>query len=357
MDQQVGLRTQSLNFERVVQSEEGVEAYWVPVNYKPSPGEPATLKLLPGSLRDSIRGVREIRKGLSDLQTWDAALWATWAAKSVIDLVDKSPAYLVMDMTPSQMLQMGEHYGYTKSRAQFLGGVKRRQTAALYSKARHFFPWNDWVAKSLVEDYSISPDRITAISPGVSTSLYVPCQEAKADDGVVRLLFVGGDFARKGGDLLLRWTRETSVKTPWELHIVTRDNVPATDRVIVHHNLGNNSAELIRLYQRSDIFVLPTLADCYSLVGLEAMSTGLPVVLSNLGGIPEIVNEGETGYLVPPGNYEAFADRVNALIQDPDLRVCLGKNGREKVIQHHDTAVNVRRILRAMTSTLSGVRA
>jgi len=357
MDQQVGLRTQSLNFERVVQSESDIEASWVPVNYLPSAGEPAYLKLLPGSLRGSIRGVREIRKGLSELQTWDAALWATWAAKSVVDLVGKSPAYLVMDMTPVQMEQMGERYGYTKSRAQFLGGMKRRQTDALYSKARHFFPWNDWVARSLVNDYSISPDRITSISPGVDTSLYVPSPEAKSGDGVVRLLFVGGDFARKGGDLLLRWARETSVKTPWELHIVTRDEVPAVDRVVVHHNLGNNSPELVKLYQSSDIFVLPTLADCFSLVGLEAMSTGLPVVLSSLGGIPEIVSEGETGYLVPPGDYEAFADRVNMLVQDQDLRVRLGKSARDKVTQYHDTSVNVRRILRAMTSVGTGARA
>jgi glycosyltransferase involved in cell wall biosynthesis len=294
--------------------------------------------------------VREIRAGLSNLKSWDAALWATWAAKSVVDLVEKSPAYLVMDMTPIQMEEMGERYGYTKSRAQFLGGLKRRQTDALYSKARHFFPWNDWVARSLINDYNVPADRITSLSPGVDTKLYVPDQSRKQNNGVVRILFVGGDFARKGGDLLLRWAKETTVSVPWELHIVTRDEVPAAPRVIVHHNLGNNSPELIRLYQSSDLFVLPTLADCFSLVGLEAMSAGLPVVLSSLGGIPEIVDDGQDGYLITPGDYDAFADRVNNLVRDSGLRETMGKRGREKVVQSHDSTFNVRRIINQMKS-------
>lgn len=348
MDQQVGLLTQYLNFERVVNSDPELHPFWVPVHYKTDGQVSPLYRILPASVRGTAQGVSEIRYGLGAAGQWDAALWATWAAKSVVDLVGRAPSFLVMDMTPIQMEEMGERYGYTRARARFLGGLKRRQTETLYKQAEHFFPWNEWVGRSLVSDYGVDESRVTAISPGVDPTLYRPDPKRRADDGIVRLLFVGGAFARKGGELLLRWARESSVETPWELHIVTRDEVPPTDNVVIHHNIANNSQDLVQLYQACDLFVLPTLADCFSLVGLEAMASGLPIVISSLGGIPEIVDEGDTGYLIEPGDYETFARRVNQLIEDKPLRERMGRNGRVKVLQKHDSGTNVRSILNAM---------
>lgn len=87
---------------------------------------------------------------------------------------------------------------------------------------------------------------------------------------------------------------------------MTRDEVPAAPHVFVHRNLPNNSQEPARIYQQSDLFVLPTRADCYSMVTMEAMAAGLPVIVSRLGGIPEIVAEGETGFLIDVGDYAVF---------------------------------------------------
>ncbi len=348
MDQQVGLRTQSLNFEYGVGKDASIKATWVPVRYEADAGPLSRLPGLPQQIKGTLSGVREIRAGLGDARRFDAIIWATWAAKNVPDLVSAAPSFVVMDMTPVQMEAMGAQYGYTASRAGFLRGWKRRATERLYRQATTLFPWNEWVAGSLRNDYGVPSAKISPLSPGVNADLYQCDAQIKPQDGVVRLLFVGGDFQRKGGDLLLRWACETRTSTPWELHIVTRDAVPATPNVIVHHNITNNSPELVRLYQQSDLFVLPTRADCYSLVAMEAMASGLPVVISRLGGIPEIVEEGKTGFLLEAGDYPALAAHLDRLIAEPGLRARLGAASRQRACTNFNADTNVRRMLDAI---------
>ena len=348
MDQQVGLRTQALNLERVVGEDPSIDPAWVPVRYERDAGPLTRLPGVPSGIKGTLRGVREIRDGWAGMYSPDAALWATWAAKSVPDLVRAAPAFLVMDMTPNQMEAMGALYGYSRARACLGGGWKRRATQRLYRQATHLFPWNDWVAASLRDDYGVPPEKITPVFPGVDLALFRPDQAVRPNDGVVRLLFVGGDFGRKGGDLLLRWARETNVTTPWEMHLVTRDSVPQTSGVVVHQGVTNNSPELVLLYQRSDLFVLPTRADCFSLVAMEAMACGLPVVISRLGGIPELVREDENGFLLEPDDYEGLALRLDRLVEDSALRRHLGANALAHAQSHFDCRVNLTRILRAM---------
>ena len=348
MDQQVGLRTQSLNFERVLKLDTEVDSVIVPVKYSTDAGPLSRMQGIPENFRGTMRGIHEIRAGLEGIESIDGALWATWAAKSVLDLVASVPSFLIMDMTPTQMEAMGELYGYSKTRARFLGGWKRRSSSALYGNAVHLFPWNQWVADSLIEDYGVPADKITPVSPGVDIALYHPDPNAKANDGVVRLLFVGGDFIRKGGDLLLRWARSTRVKTPWEIHVVTRDQVGVTPGVTVHTGLANNSPELVQLYQSCDVFVLPTRADCYSLVGMEAMACALPIVITSLGGIPDLVTEGETGFLLSPDDYECLAEILDRLVEDEDLRLRLGAAGRVRAEKDFDSNKNLSVIIECM---------
>ena len=226
MDQQVGLRSQYLNFEHVIGQDSSINATWVPVRYEADAGPLSRMPGIPKGIQGTLRGVREIRDGLGDAGRFDAIVWATWAAKSVPDLVAAAPAFLIMDMTPVQMESMGALYGYTSSRARLFGGWKRRATERIYRQASALFPWNAWVARSLQADYHVPDTKIMPSSPGVNVDLYRSDPGVKPADGVVRLLFVGGDFQRKGGDLLLRWARETQVATPWEIHIVTRMKCP-----------------------------------------------------------------------------------------------------------------------------------
>ncbi len=344
------MRTQALNIERGVADDPAIEATFVPVRYAANAGLLTRLPGLPGGIKGTLRGVREIRDGLGDASRFDAILWATWAAKSVPDLVEAAPSFLLMDMTPTQMEAMGEQYGYTKARARLGASWKRRATKRIYDRAARLFPWNDWVADSLRNDWNVASDKITPVSPGADTQLFRPNPLARAEDGVVRVLFVGGDWLRKGGDLLLRWLHARSeTAPPVELHVVTRDVVPdAGPGVVFYRDITNNSPELVALYQKCDIFALPTRADCYSLVALEAMASGLPVVISNLGGIPGIVANGKTGALVVSDDYAGLAAALDRYVASHALRAAHGAAGRKRAETLFDSRSSVRTLLAAI---------
>lgn len=87
-------------------------------------------------------------------------------------------------------------------------------------------------------------------------------------------------------------------------------------------------ADAPALIAAADVFVLPSLAEPFGLVLLEAMALGRPVVATRVGGPLEIVVDGETGFLVPPSSPEALADALQALLADPALARRLGENGR-----------------------------
>lgn len=90
------------------------------------------------------------------------------------------------------------------------------------------------------------------------------------------------------------------------------------------------------LLARAGLFVLPSRTEGISLTLLEAMASGLPVVTTRVGGNPEVVAEGETGLLVPPGDPPALADALQRLWHDAAARQRLGQAGRLRVVQNFD---------------------
>jgi glycosyltransferase involved in cell wall biosynthesis len=135
-----------------------------------------------------------------------------------------------------------------------------------------------------------------------------------------------------------------------ELHLVTRTPLEATTDVHVYRDVAPNSELLKRLYATADLFVLPTLADCFPLVIQEAMAAGLPVVATDVGAIGEAVRDGENGLLVPPGDARALGAALDALVDDSARRRAMGTRGRALAEQKFDSAANARRILSVMTA-------
>jgi glycosyltransferase involved in cell wall biosynthesis len=85
------------------------------------------------------------------------------------------------------------------------------------------------------------------------------------------------------------------------------------------------------VYGKSHVLVHPSLADGYSYAVMEAMASGLPVIVTSCTGCSELIRDGENGYVVPPRDAEAIRDRVTHLIRNPDLLRCMGKAARETI--------------------------
>ena len=99
--------------------------------------------------------------------------------------------------------------------------------------------------------------------------------------------------------------------------------------------------EVLGHLSRSDIFVLPSISEGVPVAIMEAMAMGLPVVATDIMGHPEIVVDGVNGFLVPKQDPEALADRLERLIQDDQLRVSMGREGRKLIIDRYNIQRNV----------------
>jgi glycosyltransferase involved in cell wall biosynthesis len=204
--------------------------------------------------------------------------------------------------------------------------------------------WSQWAKRGLVGDYEVPAAKVVVIPPGVNSGEWARPTPRARHDGPIKILFVGGDLERKGGRLLLeafRAIRPLGV----ELHIVTRDALPAEPGIVTHQQMPPNSDALKRLYHDCDLFCLPTYGDCLPMVLSEAGAAGLPSVATSVGAIPEIVREGETGLLIPVGDVPALTAALRRLVLDEELRLRMGERAANLVVREYDARRNAGRLL------------
>jgi hypothetical protein len=342
MEQVLGHTTWSLNLHAAL-DKLGVEAVWVETSLFRAGGAPERVPGLPTVLRAGLRGLIDVRRGLVG-QRYDALLFNTQKAAMLCQsYLLRTPTLLMTDVTPAQYDRMSTPYGHSASEPGPVARAKRLVNATNFRLAKALVGWSRWTAESLVSEYGVPAERVHVVPPGVDTSVWRP--EPRARSPRPRLLFVGGDFERKGGPALLRAFTALGLADRAELHVVTRDEVPATRGVIMHRGMRNGSEALRRLYADSDAFVLPTLADCFSIASIEAMAAGLPVAVTDVGGVSDIVVDGETGFLLPPGDDRALGRALATLVDDEALRRRLGDAARERAVARFDARDSATRIL------------
>jgi len=183
---------------------------------------------------------------------------------------------------------------------------------------------------------------VIPVSCGVDTSHYRPDLEPRTED---RLLFVGRLTLEKEVDVILRAFASLRRQRPPILEIVGEGDqrrhlealareLGVADRVVFH---GKTSDEdLVAAYSRATAFVIASIAELQSIATLEAMSSGLPVIAADAMALPHLVTEGVNGYLFPPGDDAALAQRIQAVLEQSREQRLAMQNASLQAVMVHD---------------------
>ena len=139
--------------------------------------------------------------------------------------------------------------------------------------------------------------------------------------------------------------------TPYDLNLAEE----AAKRGLTEHflNLGSIAPEKLNaIYKAADIFCLPSHWEGISVANMEAMSSGLSVITTNVCGHPELIKDGETGILIPPKRVEMLTEKLATLINDSSLRTTLGRNARDFMINEWGSYFDNAKLLYAKLSAL-----
>ncbi len=296
-----GHQTRFANLREYMRNELRLDSTFVEVTgWRPGgfferiPGAPKGLKGRIRSAWDARSLAQFPRPDVIWTSATDAASWYAWANTGPF----RVPVIYDTDASYAQLNAMSREYYNREPTTGSAFRIRARLERRLLKQVTIATPWSSWAADGLIEA-GLEPSRIRVSPPGVDLERWVvPNRTVSSPDEPLRLLFVGGDFKRKGGDILL-----DAVCGPLrglvELDVVTRDAVPQVQGVQVHRAEAN-SRELRDLYRRAEVFVLPTKAECFGIASVEALASGLPVVISNVGGASDIVVQGENGWLIQP---------------------------------------------------------
>jgi D-inositol-3-phosphate glycosyltransferase len=233
--------------------------------------------------------------------------------------------------------------------------VRVEEETRIVSDADRIVAANVVERAELLRDYGAHASRIATIPCGVDTDLFTPGDRAEArrrlglDDRPV-LLWVGRIAPIKGLDTLLDTVaRLREAGRDMRLLVVggeadepTNGHETSLRRRIAALGLGESvrfvgpqpQSVLPLYYAAADVTVLPSYYESFGMVALEAMACGSPVIASRVGGLVTTVRDGVTGFLVPDGDVEALAERIETLVGDPELRWRLGREGVCWAAQH-----------------------
>jgi glycosyltransferase involved in cell wall biosynthesis len=189
-------------------------------------------------------------------------------------------------------------------------------------------------------------DKLHLLPNVIDTELFSPAAEshARLDDDAVRILLVGIRPEKRVDRFLAIFSRVRSATKRRVRAIIVGDGC---DRAILEQRsreLGFTGDDVefqgwvvvtAELYRNADVLVLTSDHEGTPNVVMEAMSAGLPVVATRVGGVPELVQHGETGFIEDPADEDAMVAALLALVEDQSLRHAMGRRGRAFIEEHH----------------------
>ncbi len=206
----------------------------------------------------------------------------------------------------------------------------------VYQAAAFLFPRSEWLRRSFIDDYGCDPARVIRVGGGANLALNERAGR-RYDQQVA--LFVGLQFERKGGNILLKaWERVRRKLPNARLQLVGEaPRGPVPPGVEVHGRIDDRT-KLATMYGEASVFVMPSLFEPWGHVYYEAFAAGLPAIGTRCCAMPEIIDDGVTGLLVPPADDNALAEALIALLSDPARCATMGTLARDRVRTGHTWA-------------------
>ncbi|MBE9476541.1 MAG: glycosyltransferase family 4 protein [Proteobacteria bacterium] len=200
-------------------------------------------------------------------------------------------------------------------------------------------------------------EKIRIVHCGVNPSLY---SKSSKNFGK-KLLFVGRLASVKGVPVLIDAFANILQKHPDARLTLIGDGPdrPAIEALISKHGLDENicitgylsQLEVAERLSQSDIFILPSFAEGVPVVLMEAMASGLPVITTRIAGIPELVKDGKSGFVVPPSDTKGLEMRMLDLLDDPSMCERMGKVGRKKVRSEYESSHEASALLKLINAS------
>ena len=223
------------------------------------------------------------------------------------------------------------------------------------SRADFLIAVSSEIKEALIEHLGARSDKVSVITCGVDTRAFLPLEKKikRVALGIPEnskvVLFIGNLNHRKGVDLLLECAKRMQ-ETYFIL--IGEGNIRAgTKNCRIVDPQPNH--ELTKWYNVADVFLLPSRSEGTPVVILEALSCGIPVVASKVGGIPDLIKDGATGYLIEPGDVDTLEERMRDLLQNPEKRRQMGLQARKNIIENYDSFKIAERIKQVYEKVLS----
>jgi starch synthase len=214
-------------------------------------------------------------------------------------------------------------------------------------QAERIIAVSEQMRDDVLAHFDVDPARVVVVHNGIDAELYKRTERRDALDRhrvhAPYVLFVGRITEQKGIFPLL----EAARALPDGVELVLCASSPDTPEVEARLRAAVADQprirwidtmvpvdELIQLYSHAAVFACPSIYEPFGLINLEAMACGTAIVASRVGGIPEVVVDGETGDLVPPGDPGALAAALRGALADPDRAARMGAAGRRRVETH-----------------------
>ncbi len=206
----------------------------------------------------------------------------------------------------------------------------------MFEKASLVAGLSHWAVDSAVQDYNTPSEKTFLMPP----SLEVPDQLARMSAIPPRIVFIGGDFVRKGGDKLLRWHHEHFQDA--ELHIVGPKS-PGGFEIgpnVVWHGWTPNEVVVKDILPSARVLVHPTQKDMSGWVIAEAAALGIPAISSITGGVPDLIDDRVTGFLHRPTDEDGFISSIRSLLENPQQAAEMGDHAYDKVNREMNADIN-----------------